>query len=365
MKREVVITAASFLNCPDLNSYNSVQNTTISSMIRKIPATHVEPYCPITKRLIRKIDGFCYKGLAVVNKALKESLLLETDPDIKRIGIYVGNCLGGWSHIEEEILSLHKTGIHAVGPYVATAWFPAALQGQISLHYGFLGNSKTFSNFDVAGMQAFIYGIQAIKLGLVDAVICCAGEDLSSSYVSSVLEKTVSSGWSLSQIFGSRKNLINTENAVAFVLEEQKHAIRRGAPILCKCVGSYDGFSTSSEQVRSLISSSIKEFVLFEEYPLFYMLDGRFSNERDTIFEVLKNSNIENQLIDISAVLGEQFSAGGLTDVALAAHSLKKCQLKASSFGLSDENKLYHQVAIQRLSTSGNITIVGLHAVND
>lgn len=216
------------------------------------------------------------------------------------------------------------------------------MQGQISLHYGFLGNSKTFSNFDVAGMQAFIYGTLAIKRGLVDAVICCSGEDLSSSYVSNVLEKTVSSGWSSSQIFGSRKNLINTENAVDFVLEEQNHAIRQGASILCKCVSNYVGFSTSSKQVRSLISSFIKGFVLFEKYPLFYMLDGRFSNERDTIFEVLKSSNIENQLIDISVILGEQFLTGGLTYVALAAHSLKKCQLKASSFGLSDANKLYH-----------------------
>lgn len=55
---------------------------------------------------LTKIDhsrfGVCIASAIAGAAKMEANFLLETDPDIKRIGIYVGNCLGGWSHIEEE-----------------------------------------------------------------------------------------------------------------------------------------------------------------------------------------------------------------------------------------------------------------------
>ena len=87
----------------------------------------------VHKRLRKKIDNFCINGLIAVDEAIKMSGLKIDSLDSHDIGICVGNCLGGWKYIEKEVIELHKTGIRAISPYLATAWFPASLQGQISL----------------------------------------------------------------------------------------------------------------------------------------------------------------------------------------------------------------------------------------
>ena len=73
-----------------------------------------------------------------------------------------------------------------MSPYVATAWFPAAVQGQISLAHGIRGHSKTFSH-DVGGMTALGQAMRAIADGRVDAAVCGATESISSEYVRAVL----------------------------------------------------------------------------------------------------------------------------------------------------------------------------------
>ncbi|MBY5775257.1 hypothetical protein HFN63_35435 [Rhizobium leguminosarum] len=358
MNRKVVITAAHTLSRSDLEEHGIVADAPASPAISSIPDALVEISSPIGERLKRKIDGFCRKGLAVANRAIIDSRVLENEHDLARIGIYVGNCLGGWGYIEEEVRCLHHQGVSAMGPYVATAWFPAALQGQISLHYGFRGHSKTFSAFDVSGVQAFAYAAQAIALGLADAVICCASEDLSSPFVRRVLEETATRGWPASPAFGPRRALSGTEGAAAFVLEERQHALARGAPILCEIVGFCDRFVKSGNQIGQTLSSSVETLVHRELDPVLYVLDGRFSCERDETGRALSGRNIDAWLIDVSAFVGEQFSVGGLMEAAIVARALQDRRLSASTFGQPDDRPC-SQAVIQRLSAAGNLAAIG------
>jgi len=363
MKRTVVITAASTLDHLGADTRRIAPDAAICAKTRTIPEAIVDADCPIGQRLKRKVDGFCRKGLAVANRAIAESLLLESDTAPSRIGIYVGNCLGGWGHIEAEIRALHQVGVSAIGPYVATAWFPAALQGQISLHYGFRGQSKTFSAFDVAGVQALAYAAQAIRLGVVDAVICCASEDLSSPYVRRVLEETVARGWPASPVFEQKRAGSGVESAVAFVVEEREMALARGAQILCEFVGCHDGFINVKSQIGTMLHSSLKKLVELEKDPLLYILDGRFSCEYEETARTLRGRCIDGRMIDVSAVLGEQFSVGGLMETAIAARALQENRLSAATFGRPCEDPL-RQAIVQRLSANGNLVALGLRAAN-
>lgn len=357
MTRNVVITAATALDhsapqLPDKPGY---------AQIRMLAEAVVHDQCPISERLKRKTDGFCHKGMTVAATALAESRLLESDPDPARTGIFVGNCLGGWGRIENEVLALHRDGVAAMGPYVATAWFPAALQGQISLHYGFRGHSKTFSAFGVAGVQAFIYAAQAIMLDLADTILCCASEDLSSPYVRTVLERTVARGWPESKAYGENRASGGAEGAAAFVLEERNSAQARGAPILCEIVGSHDGFVATADRVGPMLALMLPKLVRSKGDPLLYVLDGRFSREREETSRMLGRQSIDARMIDVSALIGEQFAVGGLTETVIAARGLKDGRLTASAFGeLGD--RPFRQAVIQRLSSNGNLAAIGLRA---
>src|SRR5204862_7049454 len=142
-------------------------------MLRGLDATRT-----LSGRLQRKLDPFSVHGMVAAGQALAASGLASASLDPQQVGIYVGNCLGGWGYTQPELEALHTRGVTGMGPYVATAWFPAALQGQLSLAHGYKGHSKTFSARDVAGLQAIGHAVDAIRHQRAQVVLCGASEDL-------------------------------------------------------------------------------------------------------------------------------------------------------------------------------------------
>lgn len=201
------------------------------------------PY--LGERLKRKLDLFSVYGLCAAQMALKDSRLTEGAIPKERIGVFVGNCLGGWGFTEPELRQLHSRGVGAMGPYVATAWFPAAVQGQISLAHGLTGHSKTFSASDVAGLQALGYAVRAIQSGRADAIVCGAVESLGSPYMQAILGNC-----------DPGEGDAFAEGAAFMVVEDYQLALARNARIYGLVSGFDDRFSaqraqTSDQAVRS------------------------------------------------------------------------------------------------------------------
>ena len=91
------------------------------------------------KRFVKKRD----KSTNSVIVAAGEIISKFEDIDLKNMGIILGNTLGGWSYVEEQLATLYlKKDMTVINPYVATAWFPTASQGELSI---FLTLKRTFS----------------------------------------------------------------------------------------------------------------------------------------------------------------------------------------------------------------------------
>lgn len=115
----------------------------------------------LTPRDAKRMDRFALLAVAAARAALADS---ELSPDEReRCGVVVGNMTGGWTFTEPEIRKLHGMGIDYVSPYLASAWFPAAAQGQISLHLGLRGYAKTFATDRCAGGQAIGHAIERMR----------------------------------------------------------------------------------------------------------------------------------------------------------------------------------------------------------
>ncbi len=223
----------------------------------------------VSGRLRRKLDPFAIYGLCASNMALKDSGLLEAGIDLNRIGIFVGNCLGGWTFTEPELKKLHTIGVDVMSAYVATAWFPAALQGQISLQYGFKGYSKTYSASGVAGLQAISYAVEAIQQGRADVIVCGASEDLSSPYSQALLQAYDYGSENHHSVFGREKHVDFAEGAAFMVIESYDHAKKRGAPTYCEITGFADHFCPRQADRESLHKKNL---------PPPARLQGRFTN---------------------------------------------------------------------------------------
>ncbi len=97
----------------------------------------------INLRTARKLDRFCLLSMQAFVQGLKSANLAESD--IHDFGIILGNSTGGWSFVEPQMDNIYNGNYELLSPYVATAWFPTAPQGEISIQYKISGYSKTIA----------------------------------------------------------------------------------------------------------------------------------------------------------------------------------------------------------------------------
>lgn len=114
-------------------------------------------------REVRKVDRFSLLALGAARKALDKAGLDETT----RItcGIIAGNMFAGWTFTEPQLRALHGPGLHQVSPYLATAWFPAAPQGQITIQLRLRGFAKTVTTDRCAGGLSIGMAFDRIRYG--------------------------------------------------------------------------------------------------------------------------------------------------------------------------------------------------------
>jgi 3-oxoacyl-(acyl-carrier-protein) synthase len=131
----------------------------------------MDHYTHLSSRLIKKIDLFSHMALIASEQALKDAVLETDNLDKNRVGVFMGNALGGWLFAETELRDLYIEGREGVSPYMATAWFPAAPQGQVTIYYGFKGYSKTLVVDKASSALALWYAAKTVAQDKNDFVL--------------------------------------------------------------------------------------------------------------------------------------------------------------------------------------------------
>ena len=126
-------------------------------------ATRLKP------RDLKRLDRFAKLAVGAARITLAAAGL--TDIERETCGVVVGNMTAGWTFTEPELRKLHAGGVSDVSPYLASAWFPAAAQGQITIHLGLQGYAKTFATDRCAGGQAIGHAYDRIRYGQDDLLL--------------------------------------------------------------------------------------------------------------------------------------------------------------------------------------------------
>lgn len=130
----------------------------------------LEKYSHVSERLLKKIDAFSHMALIASDLALQDAGIDIKNEDPNLIGIFLGNAIGGWLYAETELRDLYLEGREGVSPYMASAWFPAAPQGQVSIYYGIKGFSKTVVADRASSLEAIGYARKTLakdKLNMI------------------------------------------------------------------------------------------------------------------------------------------------------------------------------------------------------
>jgi 3-oxoacyl-(acyl-carrier-protein) synthase len=131
----------------------------------------LDKYTTISERLLKKIDTFSHMALIASELALQDAGIDIKKEDPNLVGIFLGNALGGWLYAETELRDMYMEGREGVSPYMASAWFPAAPQGQVSIYYGIKGFSKTVVSDRASSLMALGYARKVLEKDKLNMIL--------------------------------------------------------------------------------------------------------------------------------------------------------------------------------------------------
>ncbi len=249
----------------------------------------LEKYSHVSERLLKKIDAFSHMALIASELALQDAGIDIKSEDPNLIGIFLGNAIGGWLYAETELRDLYLEGREGVSPYMASAWFPAAPQGQVSIYYGIKGFSKTVVSDRASSLMALGYARKVLgknKLNMIlaggmeapvtpYALLCCntyGGLSVNNKHPESAYRP----------FDAGRDGFVIAEGAGIVVMEPVERAHKRRAQVQAYITGygtSCDGVdrirpALDGKELARAINAALSEAQVRPEQIDFISLDG-------------------------------------------------------------------------------------------
>jgi len=295
----------------------------------------LDAYSHVPGRLVKKIDDFSHMALVASELALKDAKIDLSKENLDRVGIFMGNALGGWLYAETELRDLYLEGKEGVSPYMASAWFPAAPQGQVSIYYGIKGFSKTIVADRASSLQAIGYAKRILEKNKVDFVLAGGTEAPVTPYAllccntCGYLSTDNDSPKTAYRPFDrKRKGLVIAEGSGIVILEPEERARMRKTDIFAYLRGfatNCDGVDRikpdiSGRQLARAIISCLEQSGFNREEVDYICLDGAATKEGDlseanAIKQVFNNRANKIPVSAPKSMFGNLLGASGAVDV--------------------------------------------------
>ncbi len=318
-----------------------------------------QPEKYMNKRLARKLDRFSQYSLAASKLAIEDAELDLSKVNRERFGAFVGNCFGGWEFTDRELRNLHVNGVREVSPFQATAWFPAAPQGQITINLDLHGYSKTVVCDRASGLASIGGAYEAIKAGHCDMVLAGGAEALVTPFIftalgtENILAKVQSDDTAedaYRPFDKNRSGLVPGEGAVFLVLEEKAHALERGAHIYSEILGFAltndacfpDPIPMQQDGLSRAMELAIDEAGIDESQVNFLFADAMGSRDGDwqeteAVHKVFSKPH-KVKVTSPKPSVGHLYGAAGALDVALASLSIARQSLPPTRNSVSRDD---------------------------
>ena len=203
------------------------------------PADHFE------KKEFRRYDRFTQYGIVAASESVKDSRLLESNPNFDRIGVIWGSGIGGLETFQNEVLNFSEgNGTPRFNPFMIPKMIPDIASGLIAMKYGFQGPNYATVSACASSSNALIDALTYIRVGYADVIL--AGGSEAPVTIAGV------GGFNAMHALSTRNDDPNTasrpfdrdrdgfvlgEGAGSLIIEEYEHAVNRGAKIYAELIG--------------------------------------------------------------------------------------------------------------------------------
>ncbi|WP_255953424.1 beta-ketoacyl-[acyl-carrier-protein] synthase family protein [Streptomyces odontomachi] len=206
-----------------------------------------DPVAQFGRRRAWRLDRYVQLALTATREALADSGLNPQDArscDATRVGVVLGNALGGTSTFEQQVRSLHEAGPQAVSPMLVPMSAVNMVSGYVAMEVGARGPNLVTATACASGATAIGVARDMLRSGACDVVITGGTE--------SSLTPTVMAGFARMGALSRRRadpaaasrpfdadrdGFVAAEGAGVLVLETAAHARSRGARVRARLGG--------------------------------------------------------------------------------------------------------------------------------
>ncbi|ADY12302.1 beta-ketoacyl-ACP synthase II [Sphaerochaeta globosa] len=204
-----------------------------------------DPSDLLDRKETRGMADFTKFAVHAAVQAMQQADLDKGGYDPYRSGVYLGNGIGGFEVVGENMAKLFERGPHAVAPLTIPKLISNEAAGNIAIHYNFKGPCHTTVTACASGTDAIGDAFNAIRYGQVDVALSGGTE--------AAITKLSVAGFCRLQALATKYNdtpliasrpfdkerdgFVMGEGAGMLVLESLSHAMARGATILGEIAG--------------------------------------------------------------------------------------------------------------------------------
>lgn len=203
-----------------------------------------QPTDYMDRRDARRMARFSQLAVAATRQAIEDAGLDLEHVDRERVGVLIGNGIGGMPNTDAAMRTILSRGGMRVDPFYLPKMLPNMAAAQVAMIFGAKGFSNTTITACAASTQALGEARDVIRLGRADVMLAGGSEagiselGLSGFSVMRALSTRNDAPQKASRPFDAgRDGFVAAEGAAMFVLESLEHARARGARILAELAG--------------------------------------------------------------------------------------------------------------------------------
>ncbi|MBS0949996.1 beta-ketoacyl-ACP synthase II [Weissella minor] len=202
-----------------------------------------DPAERVGKREARKMDLFSQYGVHAAGEALEQAGIDEENTDPARMGVILGNGIGGLITIQQQVIKMHDKGPRRVSPMFVPMAIPNMLSGNVSMRYGAKNVNYVLSTACASATNAIGEAYMRIQNGMADVMITGGSEatieemGISGFAALTALSKNTDPEHASLPFDEERNGFVMGEGSGIVIIESLEHAQARGAEILGEVVG--------------------------------------------------------------------------------------------------------------------------------
>jgi 3-oxoacyl-[acyl-carrier-protein] synthase II len=225
-----------------------------SQIAGQVPSEKVEqkasvlfnPFLYVNPKELNRMDTFILYAIAASTEAINDAGLNDIDDETKeRTGVIIGSGIGGLPIIYNTSVNLKENSPRRVSPYFIPACLINLASGHVSIRFGLKGPNHSVVTACATGTHAIGDAVRMIQVGSADIMVAGGSE--------AAICRLGMAGFAAARALSTKMNnfpeeasrpwdkardgFIMAEGAGILVLEELKHAQKRGAKIYGEVVG--------------------------------------------------------------------------------------------------------------------------------